>query len=453
LHIAEQVASGMFAVHEKMPDNSWRTVELPEFPDAGGEGVLVPMQRPLWPAAPMPVEYGDESTLFSELIDFFRKHEALRDPNAFEILAAFVFLTYRLGFEFTITPYLNVLGPKGTGKTRLMELLALLCFRGWLVTHPSPASVFYVVDRYAPTLLADNYEFWSKESRVELDGLFNAGYRSGAVVPRRPKDDSGSNELQVYRVFCAKGVSGTRVLSDALDSRCVHMRTARSMEPLPMFPNEKWAAQLRAKLLAYRFKHFEEPIVRDEALTNRYSRVGEIFYPLLTVAPNEEVAQRIADFAQGIYADDIEEEASSFDADIVEAIHEAEPLVVDGKLAIANILTAFNKSRTEKEKIKARSLGWALKRLGFKKTRLGDTAATRAIQFDGKLLEHLDRTYKPSLSAISANPTVSAIKGGTQATFEASQQQPPPIPPKTSETTETTEKTTIPPQAGSVNYG
>jgi hypothetical protein len=439
--IAEQVASGMFAVHEKMPDNSWRMVEFPEFPDPRGKGVFVPMQRLLWPAAGTPVDYGEESTLFNELIDYFRKHEALRDPNAYEILAAFVFLSYRL-LEFTITPYVNVLGPKGTGKTRLMELLALLCFRGWLITHPSPASVFYVVDRYAPTLLADNYEFWSKESRVELDGLFNAGYRGGAVVPRRPKDDQGSNELQVYKVFCAKGVSGTRVLSDALDSRCIHIRTTRSMESLPMFPDEKWAAELRAKLLAYRFKHFEEPLQRDESLTNRYSRVGEIFYPLLTVAPNEEVAQRIADFARGIYSEEIEEDAQGFDADVVEAIHEAEPLVVDGKLTIANILAAFNKGRTEKEKIKARSLGWALKRLGFKKTRLGDTAATRAIQFDGKLLEVLDRTYKPALSAISANPAVSVVKVGVQPPRQnIPQAQAASVPPKTSETPEMTETT------------
>lgn len=439
--LAEQVASGMFAVKEKMPDNSWRTVELPEFADPGGAGKYLPMQRLLWPAANMPVDYGDEAALFHELIDFFKKHEPLRDPNAYEILAAFVFITYRLLFEFTITPYLNVLGPKGTGKTRLMELLALVCFRGWLITHPSPASVFYVVDRYAPTLLADNYEFWSKESRVELDGLFNAGYRSGAVVPRRPKDDQGSNELQVYRVFCPKVVGGTRVLSDALDSRCIHIRTTRSMEPLPMFPDEKWAAELRAKLLAYRFKHFEEPLVRDEALTNRYSRVGEIFYPLLTVAPNEQAAQTIADFARGIYSEEIEEDAQGFDADVVQAIHEAEPLAVDGKLTIANILAAFNKDRTEKEKIKARSLGWALKRLGFKKTRLGDTAATRAIQFDGKLLEVLDRTYKPALSAISANPAVSVVKVGVQPPIGNMSQTQACVPPKTSEMPETTETT------------
>lgn len=441
--IAEQLASGMFAVKEKMPDNSWRTVETPEFP-ASGKGVFVPMQRILWPAASMPVDSVDESALFNDLIEYYKKHEALRDLNAYEVLAAWTFLTYRVDFEFSITPYLNALGPRGTGKTRLLELLASVCYRGWLVTHPSPASVFYVVDRYAPTLLADNYEFWSKESRRELDGLFNAGYRTGAIVPRRPRDESGGNELEVYRVFCPKSISGTREPSEALASRCLLVRTARSTEPMPMFIDLATAAQLRTKLLAYRFKHFEAPLQRDESIQNSYWRVGEIFYPLLTVAPNEQAAQTIADFAKGIFSDDVEEAAQGFDADVVEAIHEAEPLALDGKLTIANILAAFNKNRPDSEKkITARGLGWALKRLGFKKTRLGDIAATRAIQLDRKLLAHLDRTYKPSLlSAISANPAVSDIKVGVEPPLTTQHKQNHPItPPKTSETPEMTETT------------
>jgi hypothetical protein len=407
--ILEQVRSGKFAIHEKLPDNSWRTREAVDFPEPNGKGILAPLQKLLWPAAGMPIEYGEEAALFNQLMEFFQKHEPLRDTNSYETLADFTFLTYRLDFEFPITPYLNPLGPKGTGKTRLLELLAQVCYRGWLVTHPSPASVFFVVDRYSPTLLADNYEYWAPETRRELDGLFNAGYRAGTVVPRRPRDDSGENELELYKVFCPKVISGTRVLSDALDSRCLRIRTARATEATPMFIDETTAAELRGKLLAYRFKHFENPIPRDESIKNQYWRVGEIFYPLLTVAPNEEIAGKLADFAKGIYSEDIEEEASSFDADVVKAVTQAGPLAVTGKLTIANILDAYNNGRQEDEKINGRRLGWALKRLGFKKTRLGD-ANNRAIQLDKALLEHLQRTYNPQLTDITDETTIPTIK-------------------------------------------
>jgi len=341
--------------------------------------------------------------------------------------------------EFSVTPYLNLLGPRGTGKTRLMEILAGVCYRGWFVTHPSPASVFYVVDRYAPTLLADNYEFWSKESRRELDGLYNAGYRQGSVVPRRPKDENGGNELEVYKVFCPKVISGTREPSEALASRCIRIRTARASEPVPMFIDSEEAAELRRKLLAYRFKHFEQPLQKDQELTNRYLRVGEIFYPLLTVAPTEEVAQRIADFALGIYREEVEEDATSFDADIVKAVADARSLVVDGKLTVASTLDQFNAGRDDSERTNSRRLGWALKRLGFRKARLSDKSATRAIELDVGLLEHLQRTYQPS--AISDVSAISDIKGGTATLQEPIPAAEPPHPPKTTETQETTETT------------
>jgi hypothetical protein len=437
--IGEQVANGMFAVHEKMPDDSWRTIELPEYPNPNGNGVLIPMERPLWAVAGIPIDYGDESTLFNDQIEFFKKHEPLRDVNAYEIASAFTFQTYRME-EFSIASYLNLLGPRGTGKTRFMELLASICYRGWFVTHPSPASVFYVVDRYAPTLLADNYEFWSKESRRELDGLYNAGYRAGAVVPRRPRDESEGNELEVYKVFCPKVISGTREPSEALASRCIRIRTARATEPVPMFIDLEMAAELRRKLLAYRFRHFERPLETDRSLMNRYWRIGEIFHPILTVAPNDDVAAKIADFALGIYREDIEEYATSLDADVVKAVANAESLAVAGKLTISNILDKFNDGRAENEKINGRRLGWALKRLGFRKTRIGD-AANRGIELDKGLLEHLQRTYNPAITDIH---TVSDIKVAKAHLVTATL---PPHPPKMSETTETS-VTTVTAQKG-----
>jgi hypothetical protein len=426
--MGEQVSSAMFAIDERLGDDSWRIREASEFPMPDGSGTFVPMERLLWPAAGMPLNYVDESGLFSDLIEFFRRHISLRDLNAYEITAAFTFLTYRMD-EFSICPYLNILGPKGTGKTRLMELLAAVCFRGWLVTNPSPAAVFFAVDRYRPSLFSDNYEFWSRESRRELDGLFNAGYRAGAVVPRRPKDENGRNQLEVYRVFSAKVISGTREPSEALASRCIRIRTARATEPVPMFVDGETAAQLRRKLLAYRFKHFQAPLPIDHSLMNRYWRIGEIFHPILTVAPNDETAKRIADFALGIYREDLEEDATSMDADVVKAIVDAESLTVGGKLTITHILDRFNDGRVENEKINGRRLGWALKRLGFRKTRIGD-AASRGIELDKGLLEHLQRTYNPDITGIH---TVSDINVERAEAIPSS----PPHPPKTSETSET----------------
>ena len=160
----EQIRPGMFALHEQMPAGSWRITEAAEVPDPSGSGVFVPMQRLLWPGFGTPVDYENDKVLFGDVVKFYEHHESLREDKAYDILATWTFMTYRQN-EFSILPYLDILGPKGTGKTRLDELLAAVCYRGWLVTHPSPASVFYMVDRYQPTLICDNYEFWGKETR------------------------------------------------------------------------------------------------------------------------------------------------------------------------------------------------------------------------------------------------------------------------------------------------
>jgi len=418
--IAEQVASGMFALHEKLADDSWRTREAAEFPTSDGKGVYIPLQRLLWPATGMPVDYESDSSLFTQLGEFFKHHLLLREEKAYDIIDSFDFMTYRQE-EFSTVPYLNILGPKDTGKTRLDELLAATCYRGWLVTHPTPASVFYMIDRYRPTLICDNYEYWPREARMELDGLLCAGYRRGAIVPRRPRDESSSNELEVYNTFCPKTISGTRVLAGALDSRCIRIRTAKAIGDLPMFVDDKWATELRAKLLTYRFRHFENPLHVDERVTNRYSRVGEIFYALLNVAPNDAVRKTIADYALGVFNEEVEEQATGIEADIVKAIVESVPLAVAGKLAQCNILDKLNQTRRTEDQVSPRSLGWILKRLGFPKARFGNKKATRAIELDLALLEHLARTYDVSYESVEdlagqvqSEPTKSLITSYTR---------------------------------------
>jgi len=62
--MAEQVARGLLAFHEKRADNTWRTLEYAEFPTPDGKGVFTPMDRLQRPTTSTPFDYGDELTLF-----------------------------------------------------------------------------------------------------------------------------------------------------------------------------------------------------------------------------------------------------------------------------------------------------------------------------------------------------------------------------------------------------
>jgi hypothetical protein len=381
-----------YVIDEQMPDGTWRTKEDSSFPDPNGKGVYIPFKQVPWPLPGAPIDYGNEIGLHSEIVKFLRHYWESRDEIVYDLLACFILMTWRFE-EFNVLPYLDALGPKSTGKTKLLELLASVSYRGWLITHPTPAAVFWIVDRYHPTLLADNYEFWAKETRRELDGLFNAGYRKGATVPRRPREGESGADLDIYDVYCPKVLSGTREPSDALESRCIRVRTTRTRRAMPMTIDETWARELRNKLLQYRLRHLEATRRPDEEILNKYGRVGETFHALLTVAPDEETANKISDYSQGVFQEQVEEEATGEEAEVVRAINASQADADQGRLPIALIVEKMNEGQSEEEKVSSRRVGWITKRLGFKKCRMPDAKGSRGIVLDRDLLDHLLQQY------------------------------------------------------------
>jgi hypothetical protein len=408
--IIEQIevpgAGYKFAIHEQMPDGCWRTREASEFPDPSGKGIYVPMKQPIWSLPEVPLDHESESALLKEIIEFIRHHAEVRDEFVYIIMACWVLLTWRFE-EFRVVAYLNFLGPKGTGKTRFLEILESLCYRGRLVTSPSPASVFWVVDRYRLTLLADNYEYWPKETRRELDGLFNAGYRRGALVLRRPREAESNVDLDVYKVYSPKALSGTRVPGPALESRCITIRTTQARRPMPMRVDETWARRLRSKLLQYRFRHLEKPAPEDDDVLNKYGRVGELFQGLLTVAPDNETQMKIAECAIGVFQDQVEEEATGEEAEVIQAIVACNEGIDGGRLGVQAITKQLNQTREENDQIRPETVGWILKRLGFKKARLSKPKGARAIIVEKDLLERLMEVYDVS----PVQPTVARASG------------------------------------------
>jgi hypothetical protein len=395
LAILEQVVvpGGLFkyARHEQLGDDSWRDGIVDDFSD--GNATYLPMKHPLWLLPGPPIDYDSDEALFREIGDFVKHHHELRDSRSYDVLASFSMMTWRIE-EFDVVPYIDFLGPKGTGKTRGLELLQQLTYRGWLVTHPTSAVCFYVVDRFTPTLLADNYEFWPKETRRDLDGLFNAGYRRGMVVPRRPREGEGNgSELLVYKVYSPKALAGTREPVDSLASRCIRIRTSRNQAETPIEVDAEWGRVLRCKLLAYRFKHLESKRVPLDGVMNRYGRVGEIFLSPLAVAPNEEIRNRLADFERGVFEDQVEDEATSLDADVVKAILEKRDLAVDHRLKIRDVTEALNVGRDPGDSVSAERVGWITNRLGFRKVRMPDSKGSRAIRIDSELLQRLSCIY------------------------------------------------------------
>lgn len=112
---------------------------------------------------------------------------------------------------FGAFPYVALLSPvKGCGKTRVLEVLELLCANPQRVTSASPASIFRMM-KDSPTLLLDEVEALRNskpsESAQAILSILNAGHRKGATVPRCVPPDWAVEHFPVYgpKAFAAIG--------------------------------------------------------------------------------------------------------------------------------------------------------------------------------------------------------------------------------------------------------
>jgi len=145
--------------------------------------------------------------------------EPARLPVALWAVATHVFQA------FDVFPYLAVISPtKRVGKTRLLRLLKMVCLSPTHGVFPSPATLYRMLKEKQGnlTLLLDECEFLfrpNSEIAQVLVAVLNAGFESGAVVPRctGPKGE----QLEYFPVYCPKALAAIGRLPETITDRSI----------------------------------------------------------------------------------------------------------------------------------------------------------------------------------------------------------------------------------------
>jgi len=181
--------------------------------------------------------------------------------------------------SFDTFPYLCLLSPqKRCGKTRLQEVLELLCARPWRGTSPTEAALFRYIETRKPTLLLDEVESLGKKNRSERDeavsAVLNCGYRRGATVPRCV---GGGHEIQVFNVYCPKSFAAIGRLGDTLLDRSIVVRMQRKSAD----ENAERFIFARAKSEAEPIRKAVESLAKRLAgdVSNLYAKLPDIGLP------------------------------------------------------------------------------------------------------------------------------------------------------------------------------
>src|SRR6202040_393832 len=80
---------------------------------------------------------------------------------------------------FEAAPYVWIVGPLGSAKTKLLRLLSCMCRRALLVSDVRAGSLYTLTDSYNPTLLIDELDLADSSRSADILRLLRAGTVAG----------------------------------------------------------------------------------------------------------------------------------------------------------------------------------------------------------------------------------------------------------------------------------
>lgn len=182
----------------------------------------------------------------------------LPDEHCSVVMALWVVHTYLLG-HLDHTPRLAFMSPEpGSGKSRALEVLELLCHRSHMSMSISSAALCRMVsnEQTRPTVLIDEIDavFSPKSAgnNEDLRAVLNAGYRAGQKVTRVA--DPAANTLNTFDTFAAVALAGLNTLPDTVATRSIIVPMRRRLtgsdgQPFRRRRVEPEAERLRERIL------------------------------------------------------------------------------------------------------------------------------------------------------------------------------------------------------------
>jgi hypothetical protein len=132
------------------------------------------------------------------------------------------------------------------GKTRVLEVLYLLCANPERTSNISEAALFRLIQRLQPTLFLDEMEqIRERGERAQIvRNLLNAGNRRDAIAIRCGE---AGKTIERYRVYCPKALAAIGSLPDTISDRSIqiHMQRRTSDEKIERFLFRRAKSQAR----------------------------------------------------------------------------------------------------------------------------------------------------------------------------------------------------------------
>ena len=176
-------------------------------------------------------ERPDIAELFVDLSKQFARFLHFQQSNApgnTAVLGCWTILSYGLP-AWDACPYLRLTGPKGSGKSRVLELLEQLVYRPMPTSSASAPTLFRRLHSEGGVILLDEAESLRRTNdpgAQDVANVFLSGYRKGGSADRLEKVGDGFQPVS-FSTFGLKALASIGEIPDALESRCIPIRMFR----------------------------------------------------------------------------------------------------------------------------------------------------------------------------------------------------------------------------------
>jgi hypothetical protein len=310
--------------------------------------------------------YESEEEILTEVQNFIHKY--LDISEVFERIATYYVLFTWLFDKFNEVPYLRAIGDFGSGKSRFLQAIGILCYKPVFTggaTTPSP--IFRIINEVKGTLIIDEADFRFSDMTSEIVKILNTGYQKGMSVLR--SEGKGTFEVKAYDVFCPKIVATRETFADkALESRFLveEMGAGKLRTDIPRTLDETFyqdAELIRNKLLMWRLKNYFEPIERrHDLIEGIHPRLNQIVMPLLSIIKDEAIRNQLKAFIVQYNAELVADRGLSWESDIVFAVLKLEHELKGSEITVKQITDEVNKEiDVSDDTLQARKVGWYLR--------------------------------------------------------------------------------------------
>ncbi|OPY81800.1 MAG: hypothetical protein A4E65_00989 [Syntrophorhabdus sp. PtaU1.Bin153] len=264
------------------------------------------------------------TNVYLRIKQIVREYVEFQNDAQYGLVAAWIIATY-LSRCFHAVPFLNILGKKQSGKSRLLELLNRLCFNAIKTKGVSLASLADSVDGVRGTFLQDQAESLSMEKYRELLGILADSYTAGGGKRRVIDFQNRERRIVEFETFGFKAFASTRDIDVDLKDRCITISMIRAEKEYP-YPEAHFALwrELRDELYRLALTKWQDvKAIYQEAGRNVKQRVRELWRPIETILTLEKVGEEEVGSIYNAFLEGVEEAQvglSPLESELFEAI-------------------------------------------------------------------------------------------------------------------------------------